>query len=257
MIPRPPIRRVAALLTAAVLAVSACGGDDEPVAAPTEPSAGEPATTDPTVTDPTGTDPAGTDPAGTEAPVEGPVATVPPDLPDAREGGVGPVDVIGGPLPPLTDEASDPAIGQPAPVLVGLDLDGRPIRIDPAADGPTMLVFVAHWCPHCNDEIPKLNRMRADGRFPADLNIVAVSTAVSPDRPNWPPVDWLRDTMSWEYPAMLDGVDLERETFVAADAYGVTGFPFVVLVDGDGVVADRWSGERDPAEILSRIDAVA
>lgn len=230
-----------AVLAAAVLASTACGGDDDPVAAPDEPGTEEPGAEEP---------------ADTGPPADGPVATLSPDIPDAFDGGVGPVDVLGDPLAPLVSDTDDPSLGQQAPVLVGLDLDGRPIRIDPAADGPTMLVFVAHWCPVCNDEIPTLNQMRADGQLPDDLDVVAVSTAARPDRPNWPPVEWLRDDMDWRYPAMLDGIDMERETFVAADAYGVTAFPFIVLVNADGTVADRWSGRREPDEILARIAAL-
>lgn len=236
---RRHIRRhtASALLAAAALTIAACGGDEDPVAVPGEPETEEPAATRP--------------------PVGGPEATLSPDIPEQFEGGVAPVDVIGEPLPPLTDATPDPAVDRHAPVLVGFDLEGLPIRIDPANDGPTMIVFVAHWCPHCNDEIPKLNRMRADGQFPEELDIVAVNTAVAPDRPNWPPDEWLAGDMDWMYPAMLDAIDMERETFVAADAYGVSGFPFIVLVDGDGTVVDRWSGEREPEEILSRIDALA
>jgi cytochrome c biogenesis protein CcmG, thiol:disulfide interchange protein DsbE len=234
--PTRRLRRPIAALAAAAITLAACGGDDEPVAAPEEPGAEQPADTRP--------------------PVDGPVSTLSPDLPDSFDGQVGPVDVLGDPLTPLVSDVDDPSLGQQVPVLVGLDIDDRPIRIDPAADGPTMLVFVAHWCPHCNDEIPKLNRMRAYAQFPGDLNVVAVSTAVGPDRPNWPPVEWLRDDMNWKYPAMLDGIDIERESFIAAEAYGVTGFPFTVLVNADGTVADRWSGGREAEEILARVGAL-
>lgn len=235
--PTRRLRRSIALVAVAAAALAACSGDDEPVADPDQPDSGVSVDTRP--------------------PVDGPVATLSPDVPDSFEGQVGPVDVIGDPLAPLVDELNDPALGAQVPVLVGLDPEGRPIRIDPATDGPTMLVFVAHWCPHCNAEIPKLNRMRAYDQFPDDLNVVAVSTAIAPDRPNWPPVEWLRDELDWKFPAMLDGVDVENQSFVASTAYGVTGFPFVVLVDGDGTVVDRWSGEREPDEILARVDALA
>lgn len=232
----PPTRRVIALLTVAALTLAACGGDDEPVADPDEPATEAPADTRP--------------------PTDAPVSTLSPDVPDSLDGEVGAVDVDGDVLPPLLDESADTAIGLQVPVLVGYDIDGRPIKIDPATDGPTMVVFVAHWCPHCNEEIPKLNRMRAYAQFPEELNIVAVSTAVAPDRPNFPATEWLDQDMEWKYPSMLDGLDMTTNppTFIAADAYGVTGFPFVALVDGDGAVVDRWSGERDPEEILGRID---
>lgn len=228
-------RRSAALLVVGAFALAACGGDAEPVADPDEPAPERPVDTRP--------------------PVDGPESTLSPDVPDDYEGQIGPVDVIGDPLPPLVDGAADTAIGQQAPVLVGLDPEGRPIRIDPANDGPTMLVFLAHWCPACNEEIPKLNRMRNFAQFPEGLNVVGISTAVGPDRPNWPPVEWLREDREWRMPAMLDGIDTEREAFIAADAYGLTAFPFVVMVDADGVVVDRWSGGREAEEILARIEA--
>ena len=224
-----------ALLVVTSLTLAACGGDDEPVADP-EPVNDEPA-------------------AGPV--IDGPVSTLSPEIPSAYDGGIGPVDVTGEPLPPLEDEGNDAAVGMAAPTLLGLGVDGNPLLIDPAANGPAMLVFVAHWCPHCNDEIPKLNELRDDGEFPPGLDIVAISTAVAPDRPNWPPDEWLDSTMGWTYPAMLDAIDLERQTFIAADAYGVNSFPFVVLVDGDGAVVTRWSGEREPSEILSKIDLLA
>jgi len=224
-------RRTTALLASAIVVVSACGSSDDG-------AADRPATED----------------AGTvlAAPTEGggPNATIAVDLPEAYEGVVGPVEVIGDALPPLTtnDFSADPAVGNPAPVLVGLGYDGRTIRLDPAADGPTMVVFLAHWCPHCNDEIPVLLKLRDDNRIPDEVNVIAVSTAVTPGQPNFPPDEWL-DDKDWTYPAIADGVDLERDTWIAADAYGVSGFPFVVLVDAAGNVAARWSGERPPSEI--------
>ncbi len=116
-----------------------------------------------------------------------------------------------------------------------------------------MVVFLAHWCPHCNAEVPRLNELRDEGRFPEGLNIVAVSTGVNPGRPNFPPSQWF-DDMDWTYPVIVDGVDMERETFIAADAYGVDGFPFIMLLDGDGKVVARWSGEREPDEVIELIN---
>ncbi|MEO6570828.1 MAG: TlpA disulfide reductase family protein [Ilumatobacteraceae bacterium] len=137
---------------------------------------------------------------------------------------------------------------------VGAAFDGTPIRVDPAVNGPTMLVFLAHWCPHCNDEMPRLNDLRDAGRFPVDLNIVAVSTAVDPSRPNFPPSQWVVDK-DWTYPTIADGIDVQREELIAATAYGLSGFPFVTLIDGQGVVRARWSGEREEDQVIALITA--
>lgn len=232
---RSTIQTRVAALAACCLVLAACGGDDdEPVADTASP-----------VTD---------GDAQPTASGDGPDATIDPDLPAEYVDVVGPVEVIGESLPTLPADGTDDAVGSAAPVLVGVDYDGSTVRIDPGADGPTMIVFLAHWCSHCNAEVPRLNQLRDEGRFPEGLDIVAVSTAVNPGQPNFPPDEWLVE-MDWTYPAMADGVDVSRETFIAADAFGVSGFPFVTLVDEDGTVAARWSGEREPDEIISMIES--
>jgi cytochrome c biogenesis protein CcmG/thiol:disulfide interchange protein DsbE len=231
-----------------MLVLGACGGDDDTSSA--DPDVTEPvAEPDADTAADTGTDTCS--PTGDS----GPTSTVPADVPEEYVGAIGAVDVCGTPLPPLTadDPAADEAIGMTAPTLVGLDFDGNPVRVDGAQDGATMVVFVAHWCPHCNAEIPVLNELRDAGRFPDDLNIVAVSTAPRTDGSNFPPAEWL-DDVDWQWPAMADGVDIATGSFLAAEAYGVNSFPFITVIDADGEVAGRWSGESEGDEVIERIE---
>jgi thiol-disulfide isomerase/thioredoxin len=240
----PRFRRAAFIAVVGVsLPLVACGGDDT-----ADGSSAADSTDSSAISSPPSPDDSGSS-AG-----EGPVSTLSPEVPEEYLDGIGPVDVIGDPLPAGTNSPDDPAIGLPAPTLVGYDLDGDPIRIDPSADGPMMLVFLAHWCSHCNAEVPRLNQLRDEGRFPDGLEIVAVATGSRPDAPNWPPTDWLEDTMDWTYPTMLDGIDMDAGSYIAYDAYGVEGFPTIVLIDEDGNVATRWSGEREPDEVVALID---
>ena len=107
-----------------------------------------------------------------------------------------PVAVEGEALPPFSPEVRsgeqpDTAWCRGAPIVAGYDYAGNRVTIDPATDGPTMVVLLAHWCPHCNAEIPVLNEWRDSGGVPEGLNIVGVSTGVSPDAPNYPPDEWL------------------------------------------------------------------
>lgn len=246
-----PHRLPAALILAASFVALAACSDDEPVAAP--PPADETGATG----DDTGATSEDQGPVAT-LPGSGPSATVAPDLPDELVGEVGPVEVIGDALPVLTTDLGDPpsadvAYGAAAPVLVGQDFDGRTVRVNAVSAGPTMVVFLAHWCPHCNAEIPRLLELRDQGRFPEGLNVVGVSTAQTPGQPNFPPSQWI-DSTGWDFPTIADGIDLEREVMIAADAYGVNGFPFVALVGDDGTVRARWSGERNPDEIVELIE---
>lgn len=160
------------------------------------------------------------------------------------------VRVTGDALPPLEDPTNDPALGLSAPALSGTNYNGERVEVRPGSDGPTMVVFLAHWCPHCNDEIPVLNEWRNSGAIPEDVRVVGISTAVSEERPNFPPAEWLVEK-EWEWDVIADGSDAN-----AMNAYGVTGFPFFVMLDADGSVVARGSGEQ-PIEVLDQLAAAA
>jgi thiol-disulfide isomerase/thioredoxin len=162
------------------------------------------------------------------------------------------VIVEGDRLPPLNDFHADPAVGRPIPTLIGEDYSGGSMSIGPDTGSPMLLVVLAHWCPHCNNEIPELNRIRDADLWPKDLVVVGISSAVSPDRPNFPPERWLEDK-DWTYSVLADGIDEDRQVFVAGDALGVTGYPFMVVVDGNGIVRGRWSGERGADSLVALV----
>lgn len=137
----------------------------------------------------------------------------------------------------LPSSGPDPAVGQPAPTLSGFSFDGTPITVDPSK-GPVLLVFLAHWCPHCNREVPELNAWRDSGEVPADLQVIAVTTAVTPGQAHYPPSTWIYDEMGWTWPVLADS-----PTNDAALAFGVSGFPFSAIIGTDGTVLARTSGE--------------
>lgn len=152
-----------------------------------------------------------------------------------------PVAVTGAALPAtdldtLASPFDDPAIGQTAPTLAGHAFDGSPMTIDPAK-GPLMVVFLAHWCPHCNREIPVLRQWKDSGGVPDGLQVIAVSTAVTSAREHFPPSQWLKQ-LSWPWPAMADSAKQ-----AAARAYGVGSYPYFVVIGADGKVKVRNAGE--------------
>ncbi len=147
----------------------------------------------------------------------------------------GTVTVSGNPLPQLTDSADDPAVGMTLPTLTGNDQNGDPMTI--GADGrPTMIMFVAHWCPHCQREVPVVQQWVDDGGLPNGVDLVSVSTAIDASRPNYPPDAWLASE-GWTAPVLVDGDN------TAAQAVGLSAYPFFVAVDGDGAVVVRTTGE--------------
>ena len=74
------------------------------------------------------------------------------------------------------------------------DYAGNDVEVVPGEDGPLMLVFLAHWCPHCNAEIPVLQQWEAVGRDPrGPQHRRHQHRRAATDAPNYPPDEWLAD----------------------------------------------------------------
>ena len=153
----------------------------------------------------------------------------------AAQGEQQPVVIDGTPLPELA-AGDDPAIGTTPPTLQGSSFDGSPVEVVPGGTDK-MVVFLAHWCSHCNAEVPVLLEWQEAGRVPEGLEVIGVATASDESAPNYPPSAWLED-FGWPWPTLADSADNE-----AAQAYGVSGFPFIVVIGEDGTVKGRFSGE--------------
>ena len=222
------------VLVAGVIAVvSSSGGDDA------EPAGVVVATGAPDVTNVPDTAGAATG-DGTAAPADEPTTSAAPASADLQE--TQPVTVTGATLPVLSE---DEAVGATAPTVSGASFDGTPITIAPGR--PTLVVFLAHWCPHCQREVPVLVQWAQDGGAPAGLDVIGVATATTPQRDNYPPSDWLARE-GWPWPVMADSASADALIAMGGDA-----FPFFVLLDAEGNVVARQSGEIDPADLADLI----
>lgn len=149
------------------------------------------------------------------------------------------VTVKGTPLP-IQDVAA--SIGQTAPDLSGTSISGDPITI--ANDGrPKVVGFFAHWCPHCQVEVPRIQQWVNDGELPDDVDFVAVSTSIAPGQPNYPPSKWF-DREKWTVPTLKDDA-----TSTAHAAFGGGNFPYFVVLDAQNRVVSASSGELSRDEI--------
>ncbi len=164
---------------------------------------------------------------------------------------VGEVTVTGTPVgTPAPTATGTPAssIGKPVPQISGQQFDGTKLTI-PAAGTPKVVMFVAHWCPHCQKEVPELSKHWAEVGLPSGVDLYAVATSTSESKPNFPPGQWLRDE-NWPVKTIAD--DTKGS---AANAYGVTGFPYFVAVDAQGNIALTMSGEITLAQFQQLVDA--
>jgi len=159
--------------------------------------------------------------------------------------------IEGSSLPQMPASGDDLALGRSAPPFATVTFAGDAARVDPADGSATVIGFFAHWCPHCQAELPRVVDYLGSTGLPAGVDLVAVSTAVSPERGNYPPSAWF-DREAWPGQVMLDD-----EFGRIADAYGLRNFPMWVVVSPDGTVLERSSGELSTADFDAMIQRAA
>jgi thiol-disulfide isomerase/thioredoxin len=157
------------------------------------------------------------------------------------------VAVTGASLPVLPKDGTDAAVGSKAPRLAGANFVGDPIVIEPGKRA-TLVVFVAHWCSHCQREVPLLRSWMETAAKPADVDIAFVSTSVTSGRSNYPPSKWL-STGTANLITIKASVLADDARSTAAEAYGLTSFPYFVMLNADGTVAERGVGELSVDEL--------
>jgi len=152
-------------------------------------------------------------------------------------------------LPTYVAGVADPAVGQKAPIFTTEYLDGDYAFIG-GGGGPNdtakLVLFVAHWCPTCQAEVPTIAGWVADNELPDGVEIVIVSTFADADRDNYPPADWF-DAAGWSAPVVADSTDGE----IAAQ-FGFSSVPAWTVLTNLNVVLDRGVGPL-PENDLERL----
>jgi cytochrome c biogenesis protein CcmG, thiol:disulfide interchange protein DsbE len=160
-----------------------------------------------------------------------------------------PVSVAGEPLPVLQQGQPDPAAGQPAPEVTGQDYDGSTVSIGGGGD-PTVVLFLAHWCPVCQDEITEVQSWLDAEGDPDGVRLVAVATGVDSSRPNYPPSRWFQRE-GWTSPVLRDD-----EAGTVFSVYGLQAYPAWAFLDGDGNLMARTTGRIAVADLEQILDAL-
>lgn len=161
------------------------------------------------------------------------------DVPTIGFGGpniaeVAPVTLDGDALPTITPD-DDAAVGTLAPTITASSLaTGEPITLGPGR--ARVIGFFAHWCGHCQNELPEVTQWLADNQLPPNTEFIAVSTAVDEGNGNYPPSKWFNE-VGFGAPVIVDDAN-----GTLLKGMGFTGFPAFVAVDASGVVVDRASG---------------
>jgi cytochrome c biogenesis protein CcmG/thiol:disulfide interchange protein DsbE len=153
-------------------------------------------------------------------------------------------------LPQFDSTTRDTAVGMTAPTLDSVNFAGQSVQVGGATGKPYALVFLAHWCPHCQAEVPRLVSL-AKGAQIAGVDLVGIPTNTTDQAPNYPPSAWLARE-KWPFPVLLDTAKGK-----AAAAYGLSAFPYFVFVDAQGKVVGRTTGEIAPDQVQAIFAALA
>lgn len=150
----------------------------------------------------------------------------------------GEVTVEGENLPFFDTSTGDPAIGQTAPTVAGSDWNGNEYTIAPS-DTAKIVVMLAHWCPHCQAEVPVIQSWVDAGGLPEGVELYGVTVLTNRlrDGDTWPPGEWL-DQAGWTSPTIMDD-----EGGSIVQAYGLTSTPTYVVIGPDGQNLGRLAGE--------------
>ena len=147
----------------------------------------------------------------------------------------GEISVVGDSLPQYAGENDDNvALGLAAPTFSAPDQYSEIFQLEKNGNSKALL-FLAHWCPHCQREVPVVQRFIDSNGVPPGIDVIAVATSIDRGRDNYPPQEWLQRE-GWSETQIYD---LDREI---GEAYGLNAFPYWVFLDKDLNVLARRTG---------------
>ena len=147
----------------------------------------------------------------------------------------GEISVVGDSLPQYAGENDDNvALGLPAPTFSAPDQNSEIFQLEKNGNSKALL-FLAHWCGYCQQEVPVVQRFIDSNGVPPGIDVIAVATSIDRGRDNYPPQEWL-EREGWSETQIYD---LDREI---GEAYGLNAFPYWVFLDKDLNVLARRTG---------------
>ena len=147
----------------------------------------------------------------------------------------GEINVDGESLPQYAGENDDNiALGLSAPSFSAPDQNSEIFNLEKNGNSKALL-FLAHWCPHCQREVPVVQSFIDSNGVPPGIDVIAVATSIDRGRDNYPPQEWL-EREGW---SEIQIYDLDREI---GEAYGLNAFPYWVFLDKDLNVIARRTG---------------
>lgn len=123
-----------------------------------------------------------------------------------------------------------PLVGAPAPEITLKDLQGHDVRLSDFRGKVVLLNFWATWCKPCKEEMPAM-QASYDNLRDKGFVVLAVNELEDTDKV----VEHIR-SHGHTFPVVMD------HNNQVANKYGVVGLPASFLIDRQGIVRERVSG---------------
>jgi len=140
------------------------------------------------------------------------------------------------------------SVGLEAPTFSGPNQNSEIISLEKNGKSK-ILLFLAHWCPHCQAEVPVVQEYINTFDLPPDVELIGILTSIDRARDNYPPHDWLVKE-GWTETQIYD---LDREI---GTSYGLNAFPYWVTLDKDLKVVNRVTGKLTADQITVLINVL-
>jgi peroxiredoxin len=143
-------------------------------------------------------------------------------------------------------------VGSAAPALSGRDLTGTGVTDLASLEGkPTAVVFWLNTCPHCQNELPEVQKA-----WPAvadQANILTVGM-LNPDVTAEPPYE---STSAFVAATGLTLPTIDYDARDAVENWGLQGVPAIFILDKRHIVQAVFLGEGHMAEVEQALLALA
>lgn len=139
--------------------------------------------------------------------------------------------------------AASPKPGDIPPDALGVDRDGKPVRLADFRGRPVVVTFWATWCPYCLKEMPVLESLQQ--KAGPRLQVVAINFKENKR-------EYRRVLHKLGDVALL----MTHDSGPVSDAYGVDSLPHLFLIDAEGKVAFtlKGYGEASLPRLIDRIN---
>ena len=151
--------------------------------------------------------------------------------------------------------------GSTAPGFSLEDTEGETISLESLQGKPVVIAFFAPWCPHCQDEAPRLNEIHA--QYGDRVHIVSISATpygkdygktqsrIAPHpRITIDDLKWFKEEFGVTYPLLFD------PSIAVGTEYQIRSFPTTYFLDAEHRVVEVFEGGRPVAEFQRVLDGM-